>query len=338
MSYEIEEIKKAAGDYRRWALEARREYINLRLRQDVEIRALYIRAADNIAKKLRGMKITTPSGIIYRNHLEEMERSLRMEADRLTANYQRKMEGYIKDAVSAGANYSRLVTTDLLTKAGIGSAGVARLFAGVNTQAVEACWARTTKGLYLSDRIWQQGENFNSTIRNIIQEAVATGQDAATTARMLEQYVRQGKQTLAKDYPEMMKRMAGRVPGDISYEALRLARTESTAAFGEGTIAAAQVTPSYIGMKWVLSGSHPIPDICDDLAVHDEGLGKGVYAPGNEPPYPAHPNCLCILVPVYEKPEDFVQKLKRWKENPGSEPKIEAWYNEVYKQQQGVVA
>ncbi len=333
MSYEIEEIKKAAGDYRCWALEARRDYINLRLRQDVEIRALYIRAADNIAKKLRGMKITTPSGIIYRNHLEEMERSLRMEADRLTASYQRRMEGYIKEAVSAGAGYSRSITTDMLTKAGIGSAGVARLFAGVNTQAVEACWARTKKGLYLSDRIWNQGEKFNSVMRDIIQESVAVGQDATKTARMLEQYVRHGKQTLTKDYPEMMKRMAGRVPGDISYEALRLARTESTAAFGEGTIAAAQVTPSYIGMKWVLSGSHPIPDICDDLAVHDEGLGKGVYAPGNEPPYPAHPNCLCILVPVYEKPEDFVQKLKRWKENPGSEPNIETWYQNIYRQQ-----
>ncbi len=336
MSREIDELKNTAGEYRRWALEARREYINLRLRQDVEIRALYIRTADNIARKLRTMKIATLSGIIYRNHLQEMERALRIEADKFTAEYQQRMRGYITEAVSAGTGYSKIITSELLKKAGLGA--VSRLFAGVNTQAVEACWARTKKGLYLSDRIWNQGEKFNSVMRDIIQESVAVGQDATKTARMLEQYVRHGKQTLTKDYPEMMKRMAGRVPGDISYEALRLARTESTAAFGEGTIAAAQVTPSYIGMKWVLSGSHPIPDICDDLAVHDEGLGKGVYAPGNEPPYPAHPNCLCILVPVYEKPEDFVQKLKRWKENPGSEPKIEAWYNEVYKQQQGVVA
>ncbi len=289
MSYEIEEIKKVAGDYRRWALEARREYINLRLRQDVEIRALYIRAADNIAKKLRGMKITTPSGVIYRNHLEEMERSLRMEADRLTVSYQRRMENYIEEAISAGVGYSRLITSDLLKKAGVSTDGVSRLFAGANTQAVEACWARTKKGLYLSDRIWKQGEDFNNIIRDIIQEAVAAGQDAVTTSRMMEQYVRHGKTTLAKDYPEMMKRMAGRVPGDLSYEALRLARTEMTAAFGEGTIAAAQVTPSYIGMKWVLSNSHPVFDICDYYASHDEGLGKGVYSPGNEPPYPGHP-------------------------------------------------
>lgn len=332
MSNEIEEIKTVAGDYKRWALEARRDYINLRLRQDVEIRALYIRAADNVVKKLRNLTITTPSGVIYRNHLEELERLLRLEADRLTTDYQQRMEGYIKDAVSAGTGYSRLIATDLFKRAGINTDGLARFFAGVNTQAAEACWARTKKGLYLSDRIWRQSENFRHTIRNIIQEAVAAGQDVITTARMLEQYVRQGRTALAKSYPEMMKRMAGRVPGDLSYEALRLARTEMTAAFGEGTIAAAQVTPSYIGMKWVLSNSHPVWDICDPLAAHDEGLGRGVYSPGNEPPFPAHPNCICVLVPVHEKPEDFVQKLKRWKENPANEPKIEDWYQNIYRQ------
>lgn len=329
-------MRDAAGAYRRWALEARRDYILLRLRQDLEIRALYIRAADSIARKLRRMKITTPSGIVYKNHLEEMERSLRMEADRLTASYQRRMENYIEEAISAGVGYSRLITSDLLKKAGVSTDGVSRLFAGANTQAVEACWARTKKGLYLSDRIWKQGENFNNIIRDIIQDAVAAGQDVVTTARMLEQYVQQGKQSLAAQYPNMMKRMKGRIPGDICYEALRLARTEMTAAFGEGTIAAAQVSPSYLGMKWILSNSHPLADICDELAAHDEGLGKGVYTPGNEPPYPAHPNCLCILVPVHEQPEDFVQRLKNWKENPSSEPKLEEWYQNIYRQQ-GVV-
>lgn len=333
MSNEIDEIKKAAGEYQRWALEARREYINLRLRQDIEIRALYIRAADNIAKKIRNLVITTPSGLVYRNHLEELERSLRMEAEKLTSGYQQRMEKYIDGAVSAGVGYSKLITTDSFNRAGIGTEGLALFFAGVNAKAVKACWARTIKGLYLSDRIWRQGEKFRVNMRNIIQEAVATGQDAATTARMIEQYVRDGKATLTKDYPNMMKRMAGRIPGDICYEALRLARTEMTAAFGEGTIAAARVSPSYIGMKWVLSNSHPVWDICDPLVEHDEGLGKGVYSPGNEPLFPAHPNCICSLIPVHEKPEDFVQKLKRWKENPASEPKIEEWYQNIYRQE-----
>jgi hypothetical protein len=180
---------------------------------------------------------------------------------------------------------------------------IREMFARVNRQAVEACWARTRDGLYLSDRIWRAGDNLRRAMRDIVQEAVATGQDAVETARLLQKYVRSDARTLARQYPEMMRRMEGRVPGNICYEALRLARTETTAAFGEGTVAAARVSPSYKGMKWVLSKAHPLRDICDDLAAVD------VYPPGDEPPYPAHPNCLCHLIPVHEEPEDFVKRL-----------------------------
>jgi len=129
--------------------------------------------------------------------------------------------------------------------------------------------------------------------------------------------------------------MGSRIPEDMCYEALRLARTEMTAAFGEGTVSAARVSPSYIGMKWVLSHSHPVVDICDTLSAHDEGLGRGVYSPGNEPPFPAHPNCLCALVPVHEDPEKFVQRLKKWINDPSSDQKLEKWYNNIYQEKLG---
>ena len=335
MTREIDEIKDAAGAYRKWALEARKKYIELRLRQDPEIRDLYIRAADRVARELRKHAMETPSNYLRyylrKRQLEELEAALRAEADRLTGSLTKAFEQYIEQAVEAGGGYSQAIVLDMFKKAGMDTAGLRTMFATVNRQAVEACWARTKKGLFLSDRIWEQGEKFRNTMRDIIQEAVATGQDAVKTARMLQQYVRQGKSTLAANYPNMMKRMARRVPEDICYEALRLARTEMTAAFGEGTIAAARVSPSYIGMKWVLSHNHPVVDICDTLAEHDEGYGKGVYPPGSEPPFPAHPNCICTLVPVHESPEAFVIRLKKWRENPDSEPALEKWYNEVGK-------
>ena len=336
MTREIDEIKDAAGAYRKWALEARKKYIELRLRQDPEIRDLYIRAADRVARELRKHAMETPSNYLRyylrKRQLEELEAALRAEADRLTGSLTKAFEQYIEQAVEAGGGYSQAIVLDMFKKAGMDTAGLRTMFATVNRQAVEACWARTKKGLFLSDRIWEQGEKFRNTMRDIIQEAVATGQDAVKTARLLQQYVRQGAMTLARDYPNMMKRMKVlRIPEDISYEALRLARTEMTAAFGEGTIAAARVSPSYIGMKWVLSHSHPVADICDTLAAHDEGLGRGVYSPGDEPPYPAHPNCLCALVPIHEEPEEFVTRLKRWKDNPKSEPELEKWYNDIYK-------
>jgi hypothetical protein len=330
MTREIDEIKDAAGAYRKWALEARKKYIELRLKQDPEIRGLYIRAADRVAKELRQLALKTPSSYLRKRQLQELEAALRAEADRLTGNLTKAFEQYIEQAVEAGGGYGQAIALDLFKKAGMDITGLRTMFATVNRQAVEACWARTKKGLFLSDRIWEQGEKFRNTMRDLIQESVAIGQDAVKTARMLQQYVRQGAMTLARDYPNMMKRMAGRVPGDLCYEALRLARTEMTAAFGEGTIAAARVSPSYIGMKWVLSHNHPVVDICDTLAEHDEGLGRGVYSPGNEPPLPAHPNCICTLVPVHEEPEKFVERLKKWRDDPSSDQELEKWYNDIY--------
>jgi len=50
-------------------------------------------------------------------------------------------------------------------------------------------------------------------------------------------------------------------------------------------------------IKWTLSGSHRIYDICDDLANADSGNGKGIY-PINSIPYGgvAHPHCKCKMV------------------------------------------
>lgn len=333
MSREIDEIKDAAGAYRRWALEARKKYIELRLRQDPEIRGLYIRSADRVARELRKLAIKTPSSYLRKKHLKELEKSLRAEAERIQKGLTEAFVDYIDSAAKAGVGYTQGVVLNLFDQAGLKTSGIRKLFSRVNKQAVEAIWARTKNGLYLSDRIWEQSEKYRTTMRDLIQESVAIGQDAVKTARMLQQYVRQGKSTLAANYPNMMKRMKGRIPGNISYEALRLARTEMTAAFGEGTIAAARVSPSYVGMKWVLSHNHPVVDICDTLAEHDEGLGRGVYPPGDEPPYPAHPNCLCALVPIHEEPEEFVERLKKWKENPASEPKLEDWYKNIYRQE-----
>ena len=335
MTKEINEIKKAASDYQKWALVARKQYINLRLRQDKEIANLYIRSADRIAKELKQIGTTTISGQIRKKHFKELEKSLRAEAERIQKGLTEAFVDYINSAAKAGAGYTQGVVLNLFDQAGLKTSGIRKLFSRVNKQAVEAVWARTRNGLYLSDRIWEQSENYRTIMRDLIQESVAIGQDAVTTARMIQRYVREGAMTLAKRYPDMMKRMKGRIPGNISYEALRLARTEMSAAFGEGTIAASRVAPSYIGMKWVLSGNHPMPDICDTLATYDSGLGPGVYPPGDEPPYPAHPNCLCALVPVHEEPEKFIEKLKKWTETPESEPELEQWYQNIYKPGEG---
>ncbi|GAA0390445.1 retron-type reverse transcriptase [Paenibacillus motobuensis] len=324
----LEQLKLIAGPYAKFALASRKKYVDLRLRQDQAVRSIYIRAADKVAKEIRRLKRLGTGSEMNMRYMVALQDSLRQTGigESLTELLQKD----IVKAVDAGSTYSMEVTMSQISKTKLAKQPVQRSFFRANKQAVEACWARTERGLHLSDRIWQKDEKYRKAMTEIIQDGVATGEDPVETARQLEKYVRRGKKTLAVDYPEMMERMGNRIPQDISYEALRLVRTETAAAFGEGTIAAASVSPSYKGMKWVLSGSHPVPDICDELANADHGLGKGVWPPGQEPPMPAHPNCLCVLISVHEDTDDFMQRLNEWTKNPQSHPDLEDWYTNVY--------
>ncbi|WP_136604658.1 hypothetical protein [Paenibacillus dokdonensis] len=324
----LEQLKLIAGPFAEYALRGRKKYVDLRLRQDQAVRSIYIRSADKIAKEIRRLKRTGAGSEMNMRYLASLRDSLKHNG--IGESLQELLTKDIVKAVDAGSTYSLEVTMSQISKTKLVKQPLQRAFFRVNERAVEAIWARTQHGLHLSDRIWKHDQKYRMAMSEIIQDGVATGADPVETARQLEKYIRRGRKTLAVDYPEMMDRMGNRIPQDISYEALRLVRTETAAAFGEGTIAAASVSPSYTGMKWVISGSHPIPDICDDLANADHGLGKGVWPPGQEPPMPAHPNCLCVLISVHEDTDDFMKRLNEWTKDPKSHPDLEDWYKNVY--------
>jgi hypothetical protein len=65
-----------------------------------------------------------------------------------------------------------------------------------------------------------------------------------------------------------------------------------------------------VGVQSILSSRHNVEDICNVYADADMfGMGPGIYPKNYAPEYPYHPNCLCILSPVYKgeqaNKEDF---------------------------------
>lgn len=331
MSEEIDELKRIAGGYKIWALQARKKYIDLRLNNEAEIRNLYIRLINEISEKLK----QEGTSQIRKEQLETLAGILIEQQNKLEGQLTIIFKKYIKANAEAATGYAKAIDISALKKADVSKLAISKvtnLHYKANLRAIETCWARSEKGLYLSDRIWSKSKKYRKQINEIIQDSIAEGQDCVKTARMLEKYVKTGRKTLAKDYPNMAKRMANRVPDDICYEALRLARTEMTSAYGEATIQSAMVSPSCNAVKFILSGSHPHYDICDHICGADTyGLGIGVYPVDKAPSYPFHPNCLCITLTVNESPDDFVDRLKRWDRNPGSEPGLERWYQNIYK-------
>ncbi|MBV4447448.1 hypothetical protein KM799_12620 [Clostridium tyrobutyricum] len=337
MSEEIDDLKTTAGDYKTWALQARKKYIDLRLNNETEIRKLYTRLVNDISLKLK----REGTSKIREIQLEALVATLKQQQDDLEGQLTMIFEEYIKSNAIAATGYAKAIDISAVKKAGtkIELSKITDLHYKANLRAIETCWARSYKGLYLSDRIWSKAKHYRVNMNEIIQNAVAEGQDCVKTARMLDKYVKAGKRTLSKQYPNMTKRMGSRVPEDLCYESLRLARTEMTAAYGEATIQSAMVSPSCSGVKFILSGSHPHYDVCDHICGSDEyGLGIGVYPVDKAPSYPFHPNCLCITLTVNENHADFVDRLKRWERNPGSEPGLEDWYQNVYKKSSMYIA
>jgi len=322
--------------FARQLLESRRDFLRLRARHEIALRKIYIDAAGQVARDLRNLKPTI--GDLTRNHLMTLEKSLRRETEKIQKATQALTRSGMEEAVGLGA---RPIDNHLLRAAqdadvGLDFLKIQRGFGDINTAAVEALWARSRHGLAVSERIWSQSQTARAAMRDLVHVGVATGRDVVKVARDLERYVRQGRRTLAEDYPNMMARMNRRIPKDVCYEALRLARTEYSNAFMEGVYSRGRVNPSYQGVRWMLSDSHPESDVCDDLASADlYNMGPGVYPAGEEPVQP-HIQCLCYVIPYLVETKDFIVQLKEWKNNPSRQPKIEKWYNEVYQKVFGV--
>ena len=157
------------------------------------------------------------------------------------------------------------------------------------------------KEFILSDRIWDLSDNNYEKIKEIISSGINT--DCVKVAKALQQYVKEGAQTFAKDYPNMYERMGGRVPKNLNYEALRLARNELSEVYWQATIEGFKENPAVTAVKWLLSNNRlaGYHDICDTLAYsNDHGLGAGIY-PIDAAPEKPHVCCLCSLAPVIAK-------------------------------------
>lgn len=315
----LEGMKEAAGDYYRYALEARREYLRLLGKSDKEVAKLYHASLRRILWEWRRGK---NKGLVYL--LEAIDEDSPQFEGELAA----RIDNAIKEGAAAGIRFSQMVTMAGLESVGMDKGPMVRAFEWCRKQSVNACYARTHKdGLFLSDRIWKTTKESRATMKAIVQAGI--GEDAVKVARALEVYVNQGKTAACLQFPKMMERMKSRVPENLDYNALRLARTELSAAYGEATRAAAEASPAIGKLKWVLSGAHPKEDICDHHAKG--GDGHGVYEARSCPIFPAHPNCLCNLQPAPDRPEDFARKMKEWLKDPASHPEVEDWYQKNYK-------
>ena len=323
-SRELAEIKAAAGRWQLQALQSRKKLLRALAVSDRHIAKVYNNALQRV---LAAYEVNRGIQSLLEAIDEDFKGSI------LFKDLSLEIENAINTGAAAGITFSKDVSLDVLRAAGLEVAPMVRAMNFQRQRAVAACNARIyLDGLTISDRIWRISQEARDSMKAIVQ--VGVGEDAVKVARALETYVNQGAAVTAAKFPKMMSRMGSRVPANIDYNALRLARTELTAAYSQGTIAAAKASPAIKNVKWVLSNTHPRTDICDQYA-HGGKNGDGVYAAGDCPISPAHPNCLCTIQPAPEDMDSLVKRLKEWRKDPNSQKDLEKWYKTHYKPYEG---
>lgn len=134
----------------------------------------------------------------------------------------------------------------------------------------------------------------------------ALNQDGAPETHLQSAYKSLLDAVVAGDDKNIVKAINVAVNEKSRYIAERIARTETGRAYFDGVVAKNQHDPNVVAYKWTLGSRHSEPDICDMYADADLfGLGPGVYPKNMCPSTPAHPNCLCLLYPVYRGEVDM---------------------------------
>ncbi|MCB8985860.1 MAG: hypothetical protein H6659_18675 [Ardenticatenaceae bacterium] len=204
---------------------------------------------------------------------------------------------------------------------------------------VDAAYRRTWEdGLNLSNRIWQLDRYGRNGLNDAINLALARGAGAWELAQDVEQFLgpdrdcprwaRERLRDLTKADIAAGDR-TGLYTGDdcrgqgVSYNALRLARTEIQAILNMATV------EMFRSMPWIekeqinLSPEHAVVDECDDLANGGED-NDGVYLVGVVF-LPAHPHCLCYRTAVLANKEQFVGQLRGWMSGAQNWPQMDAY-------------
>lgn len=289
-------------------MEARAKFLQLDFLVLQELQEVFAASALEVKARLATFEVRFGEGI-RRDRLSAMADQLDILSRGIAADVEEVILDGANMAASIGTRGQVNATRALLS--GYTPELIQRsisMFATVPRDAVAATLAHSYRGKVFADSIWEIEEGMRRMLSQTVAKGIAQGKSAFDIAKDIEPYLRMDSASWARykrETDEIVKGVRMR-RSRISYEATRLARTEINHAYREANYMAAERAPWVKGVRWRLSGSHRIYDICDIWAYRDRfGLGRGIYPPMETPR--DHPNGLCYttneLVPISELPQ-----------------------------------
>lgn len=162
-----------------------------------------------------------------------------------------------------------------------------------NSEALQAFQQRKEHGMNLSDKLWDQSQAYREELQDTISAAIERGTDAITLSKQISKYLSDFP-AMQRDYKEKYGK-ASKVQ-NCEYRSIRLARSEINMAYRSAEQQRWRQLDFVVGYEIKMSGSHPVHDVCDELA------GK----------YPKdfvwngwHPNCMCYEIPILKTEDEF---------------------------------
>jgi len=179
-------------------------------------------------------------------------------------------------------------------------------------EALEA-WIRfrRTDKIKLSQRIWLIGNGNLELIENYLAEGLNIGRSAQEISQDLRRFLKEPDKRFRRVRDPKTGKLVLSAPAQdyhpgqgvyrSSYKnALRLSRTEINMAYRMADQNRWSENDAILGYEVVLSNSHNVTDICDDL--------KGKY-PKSFIWRTWHPQCRCQALPILPSQDDFVSYL-----------------------------
>lgn len=187
-----------------------------------------------------------------------------------------------------------------------------RRYFSTNGAARDAFIKRKTDGLNLSDRVWKYTDQFKEEIELGLDLGIRSGKSADELSRDLRSYLQHPDKLFRRVRNKhgqlvLSQRAKAYHPGRGVYRssyknARRLAATETNIAYRTADYTRWQQLDFVVGIKIVLSGNHPVVDICDDL--------KGRY-PKDFKFTGWHPHCRCHVETILKTPEELMADNER---------------------------
>ena len=253
------------------------------------------------------------------NEVFETEYSDGLKISDRVWNTNKRIKKGLKDTLKRAVSTEKATGNVIMEMQAVIEKEAAQEFALKFTDRVPG-WLNTlddqARELMVDPQGWASWRDTKAQVEKLVGNLAESG-----TRRGAQQYLKEIESALQAGRLDLVDKALNNYLYDKQLYALkRIQRTETSNAYQLAQIRATEDDPEIIGYQWLLSSSHPQPDICDWYASVDHGLGKGIWPKKKVPKKKAHPQCLCDLLPVIspEKEEGYKSMDEFLKVHPGA--------------------